>query len=337
LKRKLPYPDTPEARLFCQNWDKATHMGKLQLAKDWELSYQFAANYRAQCKVVDLPQPRHEYPDATWDEHIRIMKEMDTLIAIHQGIPAEITIEIETDMPIAITFTADWQLGQFGVDYDSFQRDISTIISTKNLYAYIGGDGYQNIIQPSKVGSSHNQTPICVQKALYVQTLQRMISHLLAVGTGNHNYWTALADGEDWDAELARRLKVVYTKHAGVINLVVGKQIYQILRLHKGRFNSSDNLTNTCKKHQKNDYPKARVIVVEHQHRAVIEQYRYNEVDCIAIRTGTYAVYDDYALSEGFFAAHVANPTVIFWPDRDKLIGFKDMGDAIVHLKVRNG
>jgi hypothetical protein len=168
--------------------------------------------------------------------------------------------------------------------------------------------------------------------------LQRLLDHLIAVGTGNHNYWTALADGEDWDAELARRLRVVYTKHAGVINLVVGKQLYQILRLHKGRFNSSDNLTNSCKKHQKNDYPNARVIVVEHQHRADMEQYRYNESECVAIRTGTYATYDDYALSNGFFAAHVANPTVIFWPDKDHLVGFKDMEDAVTHLKaVENG
>jgi hypothetical protein len=334
MKRRLPLPNSQDARLFCQNWDKATHEDKLKISQDWGISYAQAGNYRGQCKILDLPKPVKEYADASWEEHIKTIQDMDKLVAIHQDIPTEITIEIPTDKPMAISFTADWQLGQFGVDYKSFQKDIVTIIRTDNLLAYVGGDGYENIIQGSKIGSSHNQAPVSVQKALYVQTLQKLKDHLLAVGTGNHNYWTALADGEDWDAELARRLRVVYTKHCGVINLVVGKQLYPILRMHKGRFNSSDNLTNSCKKHQKNDYPNARVIVIEHQHRADIEQYRYNEAECIAIRTGTYAVYDDFALSNGFFAAHVANPTVIFWPNEDHLIGFKDMYDAIDHLKV---
>ena len=57
----------------------------------------------------------------------------------------------------------------------------------------------------------------------------------------------------------------------------------------------------------------------------------------MAIRTGTYGVYDDYAQQNGYFGSHVCNPTVIMFPDRDKLVGFKDMKDAIIYLRaVRN-
>jgi hypothetical protein len=113
--------------------------------------------------------------------------------------------------------------------------------------------------------------------------------------------------------------------------------LYPILRLHKGRFNSSFNLTHACKQYQRLHFPEARIIVVEHQHVAAIDSYRYNENECVAIRTGTYAVYDDYAQQNGFFGSHVCNPTVVLYPKEDKIVGFKDMHDAVTYLRaVRN-
>ena len=80
-------------------------------------------------------------------------------------------------------------------------------------------------------------------------------------------------------------------------------------------------------------FPDARIITVEHQHEAAVEHYRYNENEGVALRTGTYAVYDDYAQQNGFFGSHVANPTVILFPKQDKILAFKDMYDAIDHLR----
>ena len=81
-------------------------------------------------------------------------------------------------------------------------------------------------------------------------------------------------------------------------------------------------------------YPDARIIVIEHNHIADMEQYRYNERECVAIRTGTYGVYDDYAQQNGFFGSHVATPTIVLFPDKDKVVGFKDMYDAITYLRA---
>ena len=113
--------------------------------------------------------------------------------------------------------------------------------------------------------------------------------------------------------------------------------IYPELALHKGRFNSSFNLTHVCKQYQRMYMPDARIVTVEHQHIAAIEQARYNENECVYIRTGTYDVYDDYAQQNGFFGSHVANPTVIMFPHEDKLVPFKDMRVAAEYLRaVRN-
>ncbi|MBU0990552.1 MAG: hypothetical protein KJ823_10215, partial [Proteobacteria bacterium] len=171
--------------------------------------------------------------------------------------PTEITVEIKTELPIGLVKTADWHLGMFGVDYDSFERDVGTIIEEPGLFCDIGGDGYHNIIQPGKMGSSHDQTPISVQRGLFVLTLKRLIKNIKTIRTGNHNYWTALAEGEDWDGELAKRLKLVYLKHFAKIYWKVGNMIYPELALHKSRYNSSFNLTHNCKQNQRMYFPDA--------------------------------------------------------------------------------
>ena len=318
--------------LLCSIWEKSTRQERLELCNKWGLGYDEAKS------LYERKHPRKfktMYPqDTSWEKQIEVIKQMDNLIAYHQFVPSEIAVSIKTTKPVALAFTADWHLGMFGVDYDSFYKDINTIETEDGLHCFIGGDGRQNMIQPSKLGSSHNQTPIAVQNGLYVLTIKKLLSKIVAVGTGNHNYWTTMAEGEDWDREITRRLKLVYTKHSGRINIRVGKISYPVLRLHKSRYNSSFNLTHSCKQYQRMHYPDARVIVIEHNHIADMEQYRYNERECVAIRTGTYGVYDDYAQQNGFFGAHVATPTIVLFPDKDKVVGFKDMYDAITYLRA---
>jgi hypothetical protein len=267
---------------------------------------------------------------------------MDAITEIHQKIPTELSIRIDTDKPIALVNSADWQLGQFGVDYDSFYKDIEFLCTegVGKCKVSVGGDGYQNIIQPSKMGSSHNQIPICNQKGLYVLTNERLIDAgvLLAIGTGNHNYWTTLADGEDWDGELVRRFRVkqpnlIYTKHGAMIHLQVGEMVYPMWREHAGPYESSFNPTHGPRQSQRVHHPGARIIIREHKHVGEMLQYRYDGLECVAIRPGTYSVYDDFAQQWGFYGAHVCNPTVVLWPYEDRLVGFKDMRDAFIYLR----
>jgi len=104
--------------------------------------------------------------------------------------------------------------------------------------------------------------------------------------------------------------------------------------MHKGKFNSTLNPTNSPKQYQRIHFPWARVIVVEHNHVGDIEQYYYDNKECLAIRTGTYSMYDEYALQNGYYGSHVCNPTVIMFPDKDKLVGFKNMHDGITYLRA---
>lgn len=335
--RKLPSADTREAIVFCQFWDGHGHIEKLSLCRSYGISYQQGKDFRSECRKSELP-PEYKQPKSdSWEDHLDAIRAMDKLIGYHQQTPTEITIDIPTDLPIGITKFADWHLGMFGVDYDSFEKDIEVVVKEPGLYCDIGGDGYQNIIQPSKLGSAHNQIPIAVQRGLFVLTLKRLKEKIKTIRTGNHNYWTTLAEGEDWDGELAKRMKLVYMKHFAKIYWKIGNMVYPELALHKGRFNSAFNLTHSCKQYQRLYFPEARIIVIEHQHIAGVEQYRYNDNECVAIRTGTYAVYDDYAQQNGFFGQHVSNPLVVMFPDHDHIVGFKDMYDGIIYLRAVRG
>ncbi len=338
MGRKFPLPNTPafdKVKIRIERGDDYLEIAaSLEMTfkgfKDALRSYGMGRNSKNYSGV--LPPTYKQLKSDTWEEHLRIIKDMDRLVAFHHRVPSELTIEIDTDVPIGLVNTSDWQLGQFGVDYDAFESDMNFIDKNGNLKCIIGGDGYQNIIQTSKMGSSHNQTPISVQKGLYVLTLKKLIGSILAIKTGNHNYWTTMAEGEDWDGELAKKLKLIYLKHYALIHLKVGEMVYPILIMHQSRFNSSFNLTHTCLQNQRMYFPQARIVVVEHRHQAAIEQYRYDNKECVAIRPGTYAVYDDFAQQYGFYGSHVCNPTVVLYPHEDRLVGFKDMREAAIYL-----
>ena len=319
-------------------YHRLDHKGKRALAAKHNVSLGTLCNWASQgLDPILFPTTKPERPNL--EQHFHILKQMDSLVDIHQRFPTEVNIPIQSDLPIGISFGADKHIGMHGVDYDSMLKDAQAIKDEPGLYHMEGGDGYHNIIQPSKMGSSHNQAPICVQKGAYVLLLEMLDDSLLAIGTGNHNYWSALAEGEDWDAELARRLRatnpnLIYTKHGALINLLVGEMLYPIWRRHVSRYESSFNATHACKQEQRLNCPDARITVMEHKHRSACETYKYNDRDCVAIRPGSYAVYDDWAMQSGYSSATPSNPTVILWPHQDKIVAFENLYDAITHLRI---
>lgn len=331
----LPNRGSPESQELLRLWETSTHPQKLDLCNVIGVSYQRAKHVIPAYRQIPPDKTEIEIPpDVSWEEQIRIFKDMDRLVGLHHVVPTEVTIKIDTDKPIALVSTADWQLGQAGCDYDSFQSDMEFIRDEPGLYVDIGGDAWENIIQASKVGSSHNQIPIAPQVGMYVQTVKMLKKKINTVKTGNHQYWTVTLTGEDWLKEKTRELKLIYTKHGARINLWVGDMYYPYASRHIARFNSIFNPTHSNKQHQRLDFPWARFTVFEHNHVAAVEQYRYNDMECAAIRTGTYATYDDRAQQYGFFGAHVCNPVIIMFPDRDHLVAFKDMYDGATYLRA---
>jgi len=330
----LPTPGTDKARELCRLWDTSSGPDKRIAAQEYGCTYGGLYNWRARCRKHDIA-PTKAIPDFSLSEHFKRVRQMDELILPHYECPSELTIAIPTSLPIAVCHTADWHMGEPGCDYESLEHDIGIWTTEPGLYSVLGGDIYHNIIQPAKIGSSHNQTPISVQKAMYVLAVKALLErgHLLFMGTGNHPYWSAQATVEDWDLELARRLRIAYAKHGALVHIVTGDIDYPEWWEHKGRYGSSFNPTHGPKQSQRVYHPRARIVAREHEHVGDVEQYRYDGQECVALRTGTYTLYDDWAAQNGMYGAHVCNPTVVLYPDRDHVVAFKFMEDALVYLR----
>ena len=333
----LPQPGTRDAVALCELWDSSTSKVRRYIAEhDHKVSYKGMINWRTRCKRFELPPTEVIRADFTLSEHFKRLNSLNELTLPHTRMPGELTVEVPTTLPIANVHMADLHQGEAGCDYNSIERDHNIVCTEPGLYVVHGGDSYSNIIQPSKIGSSHNQAPISVQKAMYYLEVkeQHESGHMMFMGTGNHPYWTALATGEDWDLELARRLNTVYTKHGAMVHLVVGEMLYDEFWEHKGKYESSFNPTHGPKQSQRVFHPTARIVVREHRHIGDMEQYRYNDHECVAIRPGTYVVYSDWAAQNGLYGAHICNPTVVMFPDTDWIVGFKFMEDAIIYLRA---
>jgi len=263
---------------------------------------------------------------------IALAKQESALMADQHFTPVITENEIVTDKPIALVFTADWHLGSLGVDYNQFDIDINLIENTPRVFTYIGGDMRENIIEPAKIGSSHNQQPIIRQSALFIRTLEKIKKKVIAVGAGTHD-WDILLSGFDTIKQLCEDLKVVYTDMGGLMNLRVGEQEYKIFRSHHYKFQSVLNLTHAAKQCWRLGEYDADMVCLEHRHVAAVEPFYGHGLERIAIRTGTYKTKDTYARTYGFYGLRVGNPTIILYPHERKMVPFLHMHDALAFLK----
>ena len=277
--------------------------------------------------IENLEEPNYE-------ELIALAKVQQKIVERLIGYKTEVRAEIKTSMPVVLVFTADWHLGSEGVDYESFDRDKKFMSETDNLYVYIGGDGTDNFIQASKISTSlHNQQPMLVQKALFKRTVEELKNKIVALGTGNHEWWSTDLTGVDDIKELTKNMGILYTQHGGMLKLTVGNIEYMIYRHHKYAYNSNFNLTHTVKRMWEFAPGDFDVGVVEHRHVASIEPFARHGQEKWGIRTGSYKVYDEYALQKGFYGVEVANPAVVLYPDEKRIVGFKYMEDAVKYLR----
>ena len=107
-----------------------------------------------------------------------------------------------------------------GVDYDLFDEDMSLIEKTEGLYVYIGGDAIENAINTDFGQSS--QIDVKLQYLLLARTLEKLYNKIVAVGTGNHPFWTEKMAGIDVIGNIVKNKKLLYTKNGGLLRFTVG-------------------------------------------------------------------------------------------------------------------
>ena len=270
-------------------------------------------------------------PEALLRAAVAMQKELDKLCQVCEDLP----VRIETDEPIGVVFLADAHIGEAGTDIERLHEDVNTIAEHPQLYCYLGGDMAHNFILNvmTHFGTmDDSMLPVQAQWALVRWFVERLKDSLIAVGVGNHDWWTMRNVGIDKVQEIAQEFRAVYTGHGGLVRLTVGEQLYRIYRRHKyGRYNSSFNLTHVVKRMWEQGPEDFDVGVIEHGHQPAIETFIKRQRQKIAIRTGTY-------LTDSAFAAEVGanwqygTPVVVFQPDQWRMTPFFSLEEAMAYL-----
>jgi len=261
--------------------------------------------------------------DLIWQKMIELQKAQASLVRKRH----ELHVRVDTDRPIGVAFLSDMHIGNTGTDHEQLLKHVDLIARTPGMYCILGGDAVDNFILSKLVSAAQkDMVRPMVQYRLLEDVLRRLDGKVLAVGDGNHTAWTELLADIDEVGRIARKFKVFHTGQFGIVRLYVNDIEYVIYRQHKGRFNSSFNATHTVKQAWRLGPENWDVGIGEHNHVPTIEPFYGHGEKKVAIRTGTYKVYDEYAMRMGFWGVRIGVPVVIFRHDK-KLLYVPDFLD----------
>jgi hypothetical protein len=277
-------------------------------------------------------------PTASMEELWLLMEEMQRCQQAMLGTLCKKYVKITTDKPIGVVFLSDMHIGSSGTDHVQLRKHIDMIADTPGLYVFLGGDAVDNFILSSLIHASRTDVvrPM-VQYRLLEYILHKIKDKVIAVGDGNHTSWTKQLADVDMLGEITKGWPVVYTGNGGIVELIVGEVPYRIYRQHKGRFNSAFNLTHTVKRAWEFSPDDFDIGIGEHMHQPSVEPFTRHSQRKVAICTGTYKVYDEWALANGMYGADIGTPLVILYPNEKRIIVpefMDDLGRAVRYLKL---
>lgn len=272
--------------------------------------------------------------DQNIEEFLQMVIESQKKLQQMDDRQTSITVDIDDDKPIGIAFTGDWHVGGLYTDHEAMKRDFAVLRDTDGLYNITMGDYNDNYITRSHAGGQFEQIiHPDKQKELCKYFFAEFLGESnLAVIKGNHDNWENKETGEDFVKYIARLINSPYLWYGGEIKLKLGEQTYQIHAHHAYKYNSSINTTNS----QRNlfNHTHADVIALGHIHHNEKHEKTMGGKDTVWLRTGSYKLTDDYSQWIGGYKADNRVPMVIFWPDKKKFLGFRDLYDGVKYLEM---
>jgi predicted phosphodiesterase len=265
---------------------------------------------------------------------------LDALIEFQEKMVAaderqtRVTVEIPDSKPIGVIFTCDWHFGGLRTDHEGMINDFELFNQTEGLYGVLMGDYGDNVISGIHPGAQYEQilNPDKQREAIDHLVGKYFKDRTLAVIKGNHDNWQVRSTGDDFCKELSRTANAAYLWYGGQINMKFGEQTYTIQARHTYKYNSGLNTTNSQRNLFANTH--ADVIALGHIHTNETHEKSVGGKDTIWMRTGSYKITDDYSQWIGGYSADPRVPMVVFWPDKNKKVGFRDIRDGITFLNA---
>jgi hypothetical protein len=289
--------------------------------------------------LVPLVVPRHdphqnETPAEAWD---RIKQRTSRDVARHKSLRF-VDVHVADSKPILISKISDQHIRETGpVDLVRMEEDATLIRETDGAYAILGGDGIDNHIKHLSA-MVHGGTNAKEEWKAYDHYLGMFTgkqgSKILAMISGNHDDWTVDKAGVNMAQILAERNNLFFAPDEVLVRLAFGNETYRIKVRHQYQFNSQFNKTHSIKRLWEMGEDDFDVGVVCHLHEAAMEPFFKHGQLRWAMRPGSYQLTSAYSRQRGFNQSSPTCPSVVYWPDQHKTLGFFDLRDAVIYLKA---
>ena len=283
---------------------------------------------------LDAPTP------ATWRKWVNHAIERKGLEASEGRWRRQATLDwSKVDHPVAVCFTADWHLGALGTDYVSLLEDFDYMrgISTDHLRLILLGDITENTIRFKSKEAELTSLPPQQQQAVMCGMLDEpgMGEKIACATWGNHD--TMRDENLMGYSPVADKLRA-YCPEAffygkGLLRIQLGKQEYVLRLTHQGAGKSIYNKAHDLVRMLRED-GYADVFASAHLHSPVLhwECPRVSEDgqprEVWMVKVGTYKTEDGYS-NRGWKPGVIALPTLVFYPDRHEIAGFKSVRSAV--------
>jgi hypothetical protein len=257
-------------------------------------------------------------------------------------------IEIETDVPVAVTWTADWHLGGGTTDHRAWRDDLEYFLRAPGLYVAVVGDEVENMRSFNNLAAVVSQVlPPDLQRGVLQGVTKELVASgkLLFTVWGNHGEeFEERLLGESLLNQVRRTQGVPHLGGLGLVRLRVGETTYTVLATHKAKYRSSFNALHAAKRMYQMMFP-ADVIVTAHDHQPGYEQYEHyglaremgfglggtsHLIACCCYKT---LATNDWA-ARRYGKAVLKRETTVFWPDRHHMETYDDARSAVERIQA---
>lgn len=243
-------------------------------------------------------------------------------------------VRVPDNLPVYFVWTADQHLLDAGTDHDLWDEDVAIWTSTPGVYIGAGGD-WANWFSPAVLPRAMpaNTLPSDYTEPIVRWQMERLHGkekRILFGVVGNHDEFPGATGWHPID-RIYRDLGIPNLGSGGNVHLIVGEVEYVIAARHSFNFNSSLNDTNS----HRQLWVQAGcpdMVATAHLHHPTLHHRTFDGRDTLWFRNGSYKRHDHHAQSKNFVHTRpepADQPGVILFPDRKKMIGFRNYRDGL--------
>jgi len=238
--------------------------------------------------------------------------------------------------PIAIVFAGDEHFGNDGTDVQRVFDEAYLIRDTPGMYTWRTGDVVDNFIL-GRMRQIRDNSRISVpdEWTLAEELIKVIKPKLLAWCGGNHPYWSEMAAGVSIEERILPH-GILWDKDEIVADVHVGDVSIRVRQRHQWLGRSQWNPTHALEKAFRMDRTDADVHVGSHTHIAslVRDSLGPDAERKLAILTGTYKVWDEYARRKGFPEHDVSTTATLVINKDGSFMGTSSLEAAVNYMNA---